>query len=141
VTTYFHVTSRRNRESIERHGLDWRHMGVAWGIAGSRRPEVDGVFLCRDDHEADFFFRMNAEGGELDVWAVDGVDEDELVESPNGFVYLPRPVAPADLRRVPRFEVEWVPVNDSGAYRSTLTVTLDDGRVLRDDAARKWMDG
>jgi hypothetical protein len=42
---------------------------------------------------------------------------------------------------VPRFEVEWVPVNDSGAYRSTLTVTLDDGRVLRDDAARKWMDG
>jgi hypothetical protein len=34
VADWFHVTSSRNRESILRHGLDWRHMGEALGIAG-----------------------------------------------------------------------------------------------------------
>jgi hypothetical protein len=130
-----------NRASIERHGLDWRRMGASSGIAGSRRPELPGVFLCRDELEVDFFCRMNAPGGELDVWAVAEVAEDELAESPNGYVYLPRPVGVDDLTRVPTPEVEWAETEPgSHAYRSILTVTLDDGRVLRDDAVREWME-
>ena len=34
----YHVTSVLNRESIAQHGLDWRRMGAARGIAGSRAP-------------------------------------------------------------------------------------------------------
>jgi hypothetical protein len=34
----FHVTDSANRESIRQHGLDWRRMGTALGIAGSRVP-------------------------------------------------------------------------------------------------------
>ena len=31
--TLFHVTSSLNRESIQRHGLDWQRMSAAPGIA------------------------------------------------------------------------------------------------------------
>ena len=103
-------------------------MGAARGIAGSRRPELEGVFLCCGQDEVEFFCRMNAEGTELDVWAVAGVDEDELMRSPNGFVYVSRPVLPSELNRVPTPEPEPVEVNeDSLAYRSTLEITFDDG--------------
>jgi hypothetical protein len=86
---YFHVTSSLNRSSIQANGLDWRLMGVAPGIAGSHEPEQEGCFLCLDDHEAEWFVRMNNTGGPVDVWAVDGI-EDALVESPEGHSYLPR---------------------------------------------------
>jgi hypothetical protein len=36
---------------------------------------------------------INTTGGPVDVWAVDGVDEKHLVESPEGHSYLPRPIA------------------------------------------------
>jgi hypothetical protein len=42
----YHVTSSRNRASIQEHGLDAFLMGAACGIAGSRDPEVAGCFLC-----------------------------------------------------------------------------------------------
>jgi len=42
----FHVTATANRESIRRHGLDWRRMGAAPGIAGSTRPELPAMFAC-----------------------------------------------------------------------------------------------
>jgi hypothetical protein len=37
----FHVSDRANRESIRQHGLDWRRMGGAMGIAGNRAPECE----------------------------------------------------------------------------------------------------
>jgi hypothetical protein len=90
----FHVTSSKNRESILANGLDWRLMGGSCGIAGSGKPEQEGCFLCPTDWEADWFVRMNNTGGPVDVWAVDGVDERDLVESPEGFLYLPTTVPP-----------------------------------------------
>jgi hypothetical protein len=65
----FHVTSARNRESILAHGLDWTYMGAAPGIAGSSAPEEQGVFLCLNEFDVDFFVRMNNTGGPVDVWA------------------------------------------------------------------------
>ncbi len=56
---HFHVTSTTNRDSVLKHGLDWSQMGEARGIAGSRRPEVSGAFLCRDESEADWFVYIN----------------------------------------------------------------------------------
>jgi hypothetical protein len=41
----FHVTAARNRDSIQSHGLDWTRMSGR-GIAGSRAPELEAVFLC-----------------------------------------------------------------------------------------------
>jgi hypothetical protein len=48
-------------------------MGVASGIAGSSASEEQGVFLCRDESQADFFVRTNNTGGPVDVWTVTGI--------------------------------------------------------------------
>ena len=90
----FHVSSSSNRESILTHGLDSNHMAESPGIAGSRTPEQDGCFLCEGEDEAEWLVSMNNTGGPVDVWAVDGVDEQELVESPEGYFYSPRAIAP-----------------------------------------------
>lgn len=86
---FFHVTSSVNRGSIQANGLDWTLMGAAPGIAGSRAPEREGCFLCRDDYEAEWFVRLNNTGGPVDVWAVDGLEEEALIESPEGHFYVP----------------------------------------------------
>lgn len=99
VADRFHVTSSTNRQSIQRHGLDWRLMAGARGIAGSIGPEQQGCFLCRED-EVDWFVDMNNTGGPVDVWAVSGVDEDSLVESPEGYEYEPNAIPPDRLRLV-----------------------------------------
>jgi hypothetical protein len=62
-------------------------------------PEVAGYFVANDDFEADFFVRMNNTGGPVDVWAVSGVEADELEEC-NGFAYVPRVVPPEHLTLV-----------------------------------------
>lgn len=69
-------------------------MGAATGIAGSARAEQHAVFLCEDEWEVDWFTRMNNTGGPLDVSGVDGVDLDALVESPEGYKYLPGTIEP-----------------------------------------------
>ena len=69
-------------------------MGAASGIAGSTVPEVEGVFL---DEHPDFFIRINNTGGPVDVWAVDGIGPEELVESANGFPYFPAAIGPEKL--------------------------------------------
>ena len=51
MSRLFHVTSSLNRESIQAHGLDWRRMGAARGIAGSSAPEQAGCFLCLNEFE------------------------------------------------------------------------------------------
>lgn len=85
----FHVTSVLNRESIRAHGLDWTLMGAAPGIADSGSPEAEGVFLCPSECDAGFFMQINNTGGPVDVWAVDGIDEEELITTMNGFSYFP----------------------------------------------------
>lgn len=92
----FHVTSSSNRESIRLNGLDWTRMGAAAGIAGSRVPEVEGCFLC-SEHDIHFFVTMNRTVVPVDVWAVDGIDEEQLVRTSNGFDYLPHAVPAASL--------------------------------------------
>jgi phage baseplate assembly protein gpV len=67
-------------------------MSAAPGIAGSDRPEQEGCFVCLDQWETDWFVEMNNTGGPVDVWAVDGVDESELVTSPEGHSYVPTPI-------------------------------------------------
>lgn len=56
-----------NRQSIAQHGLDWTRMSAAPGIAGSRRPEVEGIFVCRDEEEAEFFLQINNTGGPVEA--------------------------------------------------------------------------
>ena len=99
VTHWFHVTSSRNRASVTAHGLDWRRMGAAPGIAGSAAPEQQGCFLCRED-DVDWFVAMNNTGDPCDVWAVSGVDEEALVLSPEGYEYLPAAIPPDRLKLV-----------------------------------------
>jgi hypothetical protein len=94
MTRLFHVSSALNRESILAYGLDWSRMGAARGIAGSLSPEEEGIFLCRDEFEAGFFVRMNNTGGPVDVWAVTGVGEEQLIEGDCGFCYFPAPIPP-----------------------------------------------
>jgi hypothetical protein len=72
-------------------------MADAPGIAGSRQPEEQGCFVCMNEFEVSFFVRGNNTGGPVDVWAVEGVTEDELVTPPNGFQYVPRRIAPTQL--------------------------------------------
>ncbi|MGX1549520.1 hypothetical protein [Streptomyces adustus] len=85
----FHVSSVLNRRSIAQHGLDWTRMGAAPGIAGSRRPEVEGIFVRRGEEDAEFFLQINNTGGPVDLWSVDGIDEGLLLVNGNGFIYLP----------------------------------------------------
>lgn len=92
MSRLFHVTSSLNRESIQAHGLDWSHMAAARGIAGSSVPEQAGCFLCLDEFEMEWFVKMNNTGGTVDVWAVEGVEPNDLVESPEGHLYLPRTI-------------------------------------------------
>ncbi|UXX97314.1 hypothetical protein N7U49_46600 [Streptomyces sp. AD2-2] len=101
---HFHVSSVLNRRSIAQHGLDWARMSAARGIAGSHRPEVEGIFVFRDEEEAEFFFRINNTGGPVDLWSVDGVDEELLLDNGNGFVYLPERI-PATRVRLVRSDV------------------------------------
>lgn len=64
----FHASRCENRESIQRHGLDWRHMTEP-GIAGSDRPEWPGVFLSLDLESAEWFARMPGPR-RADIWSV-----------------------------------------------------------------------
>ncbi|MEU0414669.1 hypothetical protein ABZ307_43835 [Streptomyces griseorubiginosus] len=100
TSPFFHLSSVLNRQSIAQHGLDWTRMGAARGIAGSRRPEVEGIFVCRGEEDADFFLRINNTGGPVDLWSVDGVDERSLLDNGSGFVYLPGRIPAGRVRLV-----------------------------------------
>jgi hypothetical protein len=75
-------------------------MGAAPGIAGSPEPEQEGVFLCLDLGEADWFVRLNNTGGPVDVWAVDGVEVDALRLSGEGYHYFPGKIGPQQVSLV-----------------------------------------
>ena len=118
----FHITDRANRESIRRHGLDWRRMGTALGIAGSRAPRYEGIFLAEGKGIAMFFVdmaRMN-ERHAIDVWEVRldldvdlHLDDDDdsdwtdhlpadgpLVQHTDGFLCYLEPIPPECLRLI-----------------------------------------
>jgi hypothetical protein len=106
--TWFHATFSSNRESISRHGLDWTRM-TASGIAGSRGPEAEGVFLCADLESAEWFARMGARNGQaVDIWEV-RLDETWLIGDPgasggddDGWMICPEPIPPHRLNLVSR---------------------------------------
>jgi len=75
-------------------------MREARGVAGSAAPEQEGVFLCSSEHEAGFFLRFNNGDGPLDLWSVEGVEENELIESPEGFEFVGRPIPPSQVSLV-----------------------------------------
>ncbi|HKN93622.1 MAG TPA: hypothetical protein VJU60_04755 [Thermoleophilaceae bacterium] len=85
----FHVTATANRESINRHGLDWRRMRDAQGIAGSLGPELPAVFLAESRDDADFFVDMARVP--VDIWAV-RVDGLWLESGPDGWVLVASPI-------------------------------------------------
>jgi hypothetical protein len=99
-STHWHVTSATNRESIRVHGLDWRLMASARGIAGSLAPEQEGCFLCQDQGEVEWFVRLNNTGGPVDVWEVAGIEPGALVLSPEGHHFYPGVIDPERLRLV-----------------------------------------
>jgi len=94
----FHVTATENRQSILRHGLDWRQMGTTAGIAGSREPELPAVFLCENRDETGFFTQMSRLPA--DVWAV-RVDGLWVETGPHGWIIVSEPVPPERLRLLP----------------------------------------
>jgi len=89
-----HATSRQNRESIQTHGLDWRLMGGARGIAGSTAPEVEGIYLDTID-AISFFTRMPDD--DPDVWIVDA-EGIWLETGPEGFLFTSEPIPASRLR-------------------------------------------
>jgi hypothetical protein len=93
-----HVSAVENRGSILQHGLDWRRMGAAPGIAGASGPEAPAVFLATGVQEADFFVNM-ASPRPVDVWAV-RVDGFWIETGPNGFSVVAHAVPPERLRLV-----------------------------------------
>lgn len=86
-----HVTAAANRQSIRRHGLDWRRMGGAHGIAGSPAPELPAIFLCEDREDADFFVHMAR--FPVDIWTV-RVDGLWLESGPDGWRLVAAPIEP-----------------------------------------------
>lgn len=76
-------------------------MGAAPGIAGSRHPEADGIFLCTDgESEADWFIEMNNTGGPVDLWKVDGIDWNDLIEATTGYWFYPGTISATALTLV-----------------------------------------
>jgi hypothetical protein len=107
----FHVTSAHNRESIRRHGLDWRRMLDDPGIAGSVGPEAERVFLARDPEEAEWFVEMGRRHHTaIDVWEVTLLDDFDLEEPPtdgpyeeiDGFLCTTEPIPAERLRLLHR---------------------------------------
>lgn len=111
VDTWFHVSSVANRESIRAHGLDWTRMGAAPGIAGSTVPEADGVFLSPDEFTAEFFIRMNNTGGPVDLWAVSGIDKEQMLDNGSGFLYFPGRIAAGQVTLVELASADAVPAD------------------------------
>jgi hypothetical protein len=101
----FHVSSRKNRASIEAHGLDWNRMGDAPGIAGSRRPEAPAIFLNDDRWNADWFVTMGTTDSfgrthvAVDIWAVDATGI-WIENGPDGWWMAFQPLEPDRVRLV-----------------------------------------
>jgi hypothetical protein len=61
-------------------------MGTAPGLAShERKPEVAGIFLCRDLSEARWFAKFGQSRFPVDIWAVRAESLD-VAESEDGFL-------------------------------------------------------
>jgi hypothetical protein len=110
TTIAYHVTSSLNRDSIAKHGLDWRQMGHEPGTAGSRTYEAEGVFLVFDRFDADWFVQMGKRRHpRIDIWEVtiDDLDEDTapapsdaLWREIHGYSYYTQPIPATKLKLV-----------------------------------------
>jgi hypothetical protein len=89
--TRVHATAAANRESIDRHGLDWKRMGLARGLAGNTRPELPAIFVCEDLNDMSFLLQHVVKVP-ADVWSVD-VDGIWLENAPHGWQLISHPVA------------------------------------------------
>lgn len=96
----YHVSAAANRESILRHGLDWRLM-TRPGVAGSTEPELDGIYLCENESDVRFFTDMSRVP--TDIWAVD-VSGRWVESGPSGWVFVVEPI-PADAVLLVRHDV------------------------------------
>ena len=100
-----------NRVSIETHGLDWRHMGVTNGVAGGwRQPEVDGIYLCHEEWDTQYFAEMAISAGhdKVDVWEVSLPSGSALVEGDGGYEYFPQPISRDAIRLMRQ---DWTPTS------------------------------
>jgi hypothetical protein len=96
----FHVSSIRNRESIRRHGLDWKRMLDQPGIAGSPTAEGPCVFLADDMDVAEWFVSMSRNHHKsVDIWEVTLPDDPDLDEI-DGFLCTTEPIPPDRVRLV-----------------------------------------
>jgi hypothetical protein len=97
----FHASRSPNRDSIARHGLDWRRMDRP-GIAGSVEPEWPGVFLCASLESARWFAGM-PRPGPADIWRVqvDGLwlegDPGASGGGDDDWMISPEPIPPEQL--------------------------------------------
>lgn len=100
----FHATAAANRDSIRRHGLDWRQIGAAFCTAGSPEPELPGTFLCATREDARFFTDMAREPSDIWQVRVDGLWlEGDPGASGGGddiWMILPEPVGPDRLELI-----------------------------------------
>jgi hypothetical protein len=125
----FHVSPTANRESIRRHGLDWRRMdpgerGIANGWPG--RPEAEGVFLTHPEIEDARWFAGMGGGRRVDVWRVDvrGLVIEDLANE-GGWWICREPIPPERL--------ELVEVWDTGAgFDELQPVPIDANERRRD---------
>jgi hypothetical protein len=107
VGVWYHATFASNRASIQQHGLDWRLMN-GQGIAGSRAPEWPGIFLCATLEDAEFFVRIGARRGPVDIWSVEleGQWLEGARDSDNGggdnWMICPSPILPTRIRLTQR---------------------------------------
>jgi hypothetical protein len=130
VAIFFHVTPAANRNSMRRHGLDWRLGGG--GIAGRREPEKPGVFLARDEHEADFFIRMGERRfPALDLWEIrlghdasgNVVGSEVLIREFDGFLCWMQAIPPSRLRLRER-DVSRSRIDSPADGSTTVTLTF-----------------
>jgi hypothetical protein len=73
-------------------------MGAAPGIAGSQRPEIEGIYLARSLSEGLWFAAFGTHAS-IDVWSVD-VRGLALLDGPDGFPYFPGSIGPERLQLV-----------------------------------------
>jgi hypothetical protein len=121
---WFHATRAANRESIERHGLDWRQMGDVPGIAGSLSPERAGVFLCRRLHDAYWFADMPHDDT-TDIWAAHlhgaWLEADAGGGVDIGWALCPGPIPRSDI------ELRHADIGSGTRYRARRDLEADTG--------------
>jgi hypothetical protein len=110
-TVVYHVSSTLNRDSIAAHGLDWRLMRDAKGLAGSDRRERPCVFLARNLDEAEWFVTLSRNNHpSVDIWEITLLHDLDLEgELPaglpygemDGFLYTTEPIPRESVRLLP----------------------------------------